>query len=77
LAPSLREGNTLKVRLKIPRAGLDEEGNTFTQGAGEEIELKAPEAKRLLEAGQAEPVAKTKAKRAEKRTPPKGKKDAR
>lgn len=38
----------MKVKLLVPRAGLD-----FSQNAGAEIEVSAAEGKRMVEAGQA------------------------
>lgn len=52
----------IQVRLTTARSGVD-----IYQAAGEVITVRPAEAKSLLNAGQAEPVANPKAKRAEKR----------
>jgi len=56
----------MKVKLLVSRAGT-RDGESFSESAGEVVEVPNDEAKRLLEAGQAEPVAKKRAQRAEKR----------
>lgn len=48
----------MKVKLLIGRAGIG-----FVQNAGDEVDVDADEAKRMIAAGQAEPIAKTAAKR--------------
>lgn len=53
----------MKVKLLTSRAGID-----FAQDAGDVIEVSNDEAKRLLESGQAEPVAKKASDKAEKRS---------
>ena len=52
----------VKVRLLVSRAG-----DGFAQNQGDVIEVDKDEAKRMLEAGQCEPVAQKRAERAEKR----------
>lgn len=52
----------MKVKLLVSRAGVD-----FAQGVGDVIDVENDEAKRLLESGQAEPVAEKRAAKAEKR----------
>lgn len=51
-------------------AGTDKDGNVFSFANGEEIDVAEESAKRLLETGQAEPVAVKPQARAEKRTSP-------
>jgi len=57
----------MKVRLKVSRAGY-RDGDMFTENAGDEVEVSSEEAKRLLESGQAEVIAKKKVARSETRT---------
>ena len=57
----------MKVRLKTSRAGY-RDGAAFSEKIGQEIEVTSERAKRLIDAGQAEPVAQKKSQRAEKRT---------
>ena len=61
----------MKVKLLVSRAGVG-----FAQNIGDTIEVGKDEAKRLLESGQAEPVAEKRASKAEKR-PAKGKPESR
>ena len=56
----------MKVKLNVSRAGTTAEGKPFSQGVGEVIEVSNDEAKALLDAGQAEAVAKKPSQRAEK-----------
>ena len=51
----------MKIRLLQSRAGID-----FSQSKGDEIEVDAAEAKRMIEAGQAEAIAAPKTERAVK-----------
>lgn len=52
----------MRVMLKVSRAGPD-----GAQNAGDEIDVSDDEAKRLFEAGQAEPVRKRTAEKAAKK----------
>lgn len=52
----------MKVRLLTSRAGVN-----FADNVGDVIDVDAGEAQRMIESGQAEPVAETRTKRAEKR----------
>ena len=52
----------VKIRLLTSIAG-----DNYSHSAGDEVSLESAEAKRFLEAGQAEPVATRAAKTAEKR----------
>lgn len=45
----------MKVKLLISRGGAG-----FTQNAGDEVEVSEDEAKRMIEAGQAVPIAESK-----------------
>lgn len=56
----------MKVKLLVSRAGT-RDGETFSESVGDVVDLPSDEAKRLLEAGQAEPVAKKRVQKAEKR----------
>lgn len=51
----------MKIKLLVSRAGMD-----FSQNAGDEIEVDAAEAKRMIDAGQAEAIETPKTERAVK-----------
>lgn len=51
----------MKIKLLVSRAGMD-----FAQNAGDEIEVEAAEAKRMIDAGQAEAIEAPKTERAVK-----------
>ena len=51
----------MKIKLLVSRAGMD-----FSQNAGDEIEVEAAEAKRMIDAGQAEVIEAPKTERAVK-----------
>lgn len=53
----------MKIRLLTSRAGID-----FAQNVGDVIEVSKDEAKRMIEDGQAEPVAEKRVDKAEKRS---------
>lgn len=57
----------MKVKLKVTRSTTDKDGRTIAHHEGETIDVPNDEAKRLLESDQAEPVAKKRAERAERR----------
>lgn len=54
----------MKVKLLVSRGGID-----FSQQAGETVDVDPETAKRMIEDGQAEPVAEKRSDRAEKRAP--------
>lgn len=57
----------MKVKLKVTRSTVDKDGRAIANHEGETIDVPNDEAKRLLESDQAEPVAKKRAERAERR----------
>lgn len=59
----------MKVKMLVGRAGTDENGRPMSQNAGDVVEVGSEEAKRMLAAGQCEPVKSSAAKKA---TKPKG-----
>jgi hypothetical protein len=58
---------TMKVKLTTGRAWCQPDGKTVAADPGDEITVDAAEGRRLLESGQAEPVAAKPSSRAEKR----------
>lgn len=58
----------MRVKMTTGRAWTDADGRTVAVDADDEITVNTDEAKRLLESGQAIPVAQKPSSRAEKRT---------
>jgi len=57
----------MRIRMLTDQAGADKDGKIEVRENGQEYEVPSAEAKRLLESGQAEPVARKGSDRAEKR----------
>lgn len=49
----------MRVKLLTSRAGIDADGNAYSENYGDEIEVSAEEAERLIADGAALPIADT------------------